>query len=130
MGNYLFSIVWGVYHESTVSLCGGEEVTSRQECQESSVNPKSGASCLHRVYDFVLFHLPEAVLSLCCGQAFLCSAWGAAPRCSAQVSHCGGVSCCGARLWGARVSLVVACGLSSYGFQTLDHRLSSCGARA
>ena len=89
-----------------------------------------GASCLRRVHDFVLFHLPEAVLSLRCGQAFLCGAQGAALRCSTQASHCGGVSCCGAQLWGARVSLVVACGLGSYDFQALDHRLSSCGARA
>ena len=34
------------------------------------------------------------------------------------------------RLQGARASVVKACGLSSCGSQALEHRLSSCGARA
>ena len=38
--------------------------------------------------------------------------------CSAQASHCGGFSCCGAWALDAQVSVVVARGLSS------------CGARA
>ena len=42
----------------------------------------------------------------------------------------GGFSCCGARALGVRASVVVALGLSSCGSQALEHRLSSCGARA
>ena len=38
--------------------------------------------------------------------------------------------CCGARALGAQASVVVACGLSSCGSWALEHRLSSCGARA
>ena len=48
----------------------------------------------------------------------------------AQASHCRGFSCCGARTLGARVSIVVACGLSSCGSQALERRLSSCGTLA
>ena len=49
--------------------------------------------------------------------------------CMRAFSSCG-FSCCGARALGAQVSVVVARGLSSYGLWTLEHRLSSCGARA
>ena len=42
---------------------------------------------------------------------------GATRRCSAQTSHCGGFSCCGAWALGARASVVVARGLSSCGSQ-------------
>ena len=45
-------------------------------------------------------------------------------------SHCGGFSCCGAQALGAWASVVVACGLSSCGSRALEHKLSSCGARA
>ena len=38
--------------------------------------------------------------------------------------------CCGARALGAQASVVVARGLGSCGLQALEHRLSSCGARA
>ena len=41
-----------------------------------------------------------------------------------------GFSSCGSRALGAQASVVVARGLSSYGSQALEHRLSSCGARA
>ena len=51
-------------------------------------------------------------------------------RCGARASNCGGFSCCGARALGAQASVVVAHGLSSCGLQTLECRLSSCGARA
>jgi len=34
------------------------------------------------------------------------------------------------RLWGTRTSVVVAHGLSDYGFQAPEHRLSGCGAQA
>ena len=43
-------------------------------------------------------------------------------------SHCGGFS--RARALGVRASVVVARGLSSCGSWALEHRLSSCGARA
>ena len=55
---------------------------------------------------------------------------GATLRCGAQASHCGGFSCCGARALGTRASVVAACSLSSCGLRALEHRLSSCGARA
>ena len=48
-------------------------------------------------------------------------------HCSVQASHCGGFSCCGAWVLGMRVSVVVACGLSSCGSQALERRLGSCG---
>ena len=78
----------------------------------------------------------------------------------ARASHCGGFSCCGARALGMRASavvarglsrcglqasvvaarglqelwhmgsVVVARGLSSCGSRALQHRFSSCGARA
>ena len=38
--------------------------------------------------------------------------------------------CCGAQALGMQVSVVVARGLSSCGLQTLERRLSSCGAQA
>ena len=38
--------------------------------------------------------------------------------------------CCGAPALGARASVAVACGLSSCSSWALEHRLSSCGARA
>ena len=60
----------------------------------------------------------------------LVAASGATLHCSARASHCGGFSCCGARVLGARASVVVARGLSSCGSRALERRLSSCGARA
>ena len=65
---------------------------------------------------------------------FLCSCreLGLLSRCSAQASHCGGVSCWG----GARASGYAdsrGCGTwaqpSSYSFWSLDHRLSTCAHR-
>ena len=55
---------------------------------------------------------------------------GATLRCGVRASHCGGFSCCGAWVLGARASGVVAHGLSSCGLRALDHRLSSRGTRA
>ena len=55
---------------------------------------------------------------------------GAALCCGAWASHCSGFSCCGTRAPGTRASVVAARGLSSCGSQALEHRLSSCGARA
>ena len=53
---------------------------------------------------------------------------GATLRCGAWASHCGVLSCRGARALGVRASVVAACGLSSCDSQA--RRLSSCGARA
>ena len=50
--------------------------------------------------------------------------------CGGQSSHCGGFSCCGAWALGTWASVVVARGLCSCGLQALEHKLSSCGARA
>ena len=48
----------------------------------------------------------------------------------ARASHCGGLSCCGARAVGAWASVAVARGLSSCGSQALERRVSSYGAQA
>ena len=45
-------------------------------------------------------------------------------------SHCSGFSCCRAQVLGTWASVVVACRISSCGSWALEHRLSSCGARA
>ena len=50
--------------------------------------------------------------------------------CGVRASHCGGLSCCGARALGVRASVVLARKLSSHGSRALECRLSSCGARA
>ena len=55
---------------------------------------------------------------------------GATLHCSARSSHWGGFSCCGARALGAWASVVVAHGLQQLWLVALQHRLSSCGARA
>ena len=55
---------------------------------------------------------------------------GATLRCGAWASHCSGFSFCRAQALSTRASVVVAHGLISCGFQALEHRLSSCGARA
>ena len=68
-------------------------------------------------------------LLLCVGFLYLWQV-GATLRCGVWASHCSGFSCWGARALGTRASVVVACGLSSCGSRALEHRLSSCGARA
>ena len=68
-------------------------------------------------------------LLLCAGFLYLQRA-GATLHCSARASHCGGFSCCRARARGVQASVVVAHGLSSHGTWALEHRFSSCGARA
>ena len=66
----------------------------------------------------------------CCVELSLVAASGAALRCGAWTSHCGGFSCCGAWALGARASVVAAHRLSSCGTRALECRLSSCGAQA
>ena len=68
------------------------------------------------------------LLALC--SLSLAAAGGATLGCSAQASHCGGFSCCGAQLLGPRASGVAEHGLSSCGLRALGLGLSSCGARA
>ena len=79
-------------------------------------------------YIFIYFWLRWVFIAVC--GLSLVVVRGATLRCSAQPSHCGGFSCCGARALGARASVVVACGLSNCGSWALEHRLSSCGAWA
>ena len=81
---------------------------------------------------YLFIYLFLAALGLhCCAQAFSsCGERGATLHCGARASHFGGFSCCGARVLGARASVVVARRLSSCGSQALEHRLSSCGPRA
>ena len=55
---------------------------------------------------------------------------GATLHCGAQVSHCGGFSCCGAWALGTWASVAAAHRLSSCGSQALERRLSSCGTWA
>ena len=55
---------------------------------------------------------------------------GATLGCGVQASHCGGFSCCGAWVSGTRASVAVVQGPSSCGSQSLERRLSSCGAWA
>ena len=73
-----------------------------------------------------------AVLGLhCCAQAFSsCGERELLFHCSAQASHCSVFFCCGAWALSVRASVVVARGLSSCGSRALEHRPSSCGARA
>ena len=85
---------------------------------------------------FFFFHLFNLFIFGCIGTSLLCTGFlqllqvGATLHCSAQASHCSGFSCCRARALGAWASVVVARGLSSCSSWALEHRLSSCGARA
>ena len=83
------------------------------------------------IYIYIFIYLFLAVLGLrCCMRAFSsCGERGPTLRCSAQASHCGGFSCCGAQALGVWASVVVAHGLSSCGSQALECRLSSVAHR-
>ena len=103
---------------------GGNGVTSVLTSLYRGRAELSGDSSVFFFFIFIYF---LAALGLrCCAQAFS----GAALRCRAQASHCGGFSCCGARALGPRASVVVALRLSSCGSRALERRLSSFGARA
>ena len=78
---------------------------------------------------FSPFVLKNVLIFGCAGSSLLCGFFssrgeqGPLSSCSAQAFHCCGFSCC--RAW----ALVVAArGHSSCASQTLEHRLSSCGA--
>ena len=115
--------MWGGHlsHESFLSCSQG----SRKEGQSVLLSWPF-------VFIYLFVYLFLAVLGLCCcAQAFSsCGERGATLRCGARASHYRGFSCCGARALGAWASVVVVCGLSSYGSRALEHRLSSCGAQA
>ena len=55
---------------------------------------------------------------------------GATPRCGARAPSRGGLSCCGARVLGARAPAAAARRPSSRGPRAPERRLSSRGARA
>ena len=59
-----------------------------------------------------------------------CGEWGLLSACGSWASPCGGFSCRGHRIQGARASAVVACGLRSRTSWAPEHKLSGCGAWA
>ena len=85
------------------------------------------------IYLFLKFYL---FIFCCIGSSFLHTGFlqlwrvRATLHCGAWASRCGGFSCCRVRALGMRASVVVACGLSSYGLRALEHRLGSCCTRA
>ena len=91
-----------------------------------------GSFCFFNLFYLMYFLFFLAVLGLCCcARAFLqLRQVGSTRPCGARASHCGGLSRCGAWAVGARASVVAVRGLSSCGSRALEHRLSSCGARA
>ena len=90
------------------------------------LNPGRGCALLF-IYDYCFLKFYYFLL---CWVFVAARGLGATLRRGARASHCSGFSCCGARALGARASVVVARGLSSRGSRALEHRLSSCGARA
>ena len=81
---------------------------------------------------FIIYYFFTVLGLRCCVQAFFsCGKQGATLLCSAQASHCGGFSCCGAWALGKWSSVVAACGLSSCGTWVLQRvGFCSCGAWA
>ena len=90
------------------------------------------AICMSYFFFFLIF----IYLFGCVGSSLLhvdfLQLWraGATLHCGAWASHCGGFSCCGAWALGVWTSVVAALGLSRCGSWALEHRFSSCGARA
>ena len=68
-------------------------------------------------FKFILFLAVLGLLLLLVGFSLVVVS-RATLHCGARASHCGGLSCCGARALGAQASVIVA------------HGLSSCGSRA
>ena len=54
---------------------------------------------------------------------------GATLCCGVWASHCGGFFCCGVWALGTQASVVASYGLRSWNVHSLEHTLSSCGAR-
>ena len=85
---------------------------------------------------FLKFYLFIYLIFGCVGSlllhaGFLClQRAGSTFRCGTRASPCSGFSCCGAWALGSWASVVAARRLSSCGSWYLEHRLSSCGARA
>ena len=71
------------------------------------------------IYLFVWLHWVILVLT----------ATKSSPTCGEQASRCGGFSCCGEQVLGAKASVVAALGLSSCGLRAIECGLS-CGTRA
>ena len=82
---------------------------------------------IFKIYFFYLFNFGCIGFSLLHASCLQLQRAGATLHCSAQTSHCSGFCCCGAQALGARASVVVEHGLSSWASQALEHRLSSCG---
>ena len=80
-------------------LCGDWVVTPLLQVSDLNLLLKIFKNIICIYYLFLI------VLSLCC-----CTV--ACSSCHAQVSHCAGFSCCGARPLGARASVVAVRGLS------------------
>ena len=85
---------------------------------------------IKRIIQYVTFYVWLLIyLFGCLGSSLLCAGFlqlrraGATLCCGAQASHC-----CGSSLLQSRGSRCT--GFSSCGSQALEHRLSSCGARA
>ena len=80
-------------------------------------------------FNFIYLFIFGCVGSLLLYMGFL-QLWreGATLHCSAQVSHCGGFSCCRAQALGARASVVVAHRLQSAGSVIVAHGLSCSAA--
>ena len=83
---------------------------------------------------FFVFNLIYLFIFGCIGSLLLLTGFlylrqvGSTLRCAAQVSHCSGFSCCGARALGVQASVVVARGLQSAGSVVVAHGLSCSAA--
>ena len=93
--------------------------------------PPMSLACLSKKYLFIYLFIYwlRWLFIAACGLSLLAASGGYSSLRCAGFSYCGGF-CCRAQAIGAQASVVVACGLSSCGSQALEHRLSSCGARA
>ena len=103
--------------EQTVSVRAVDDILS---------NPLRNVLILFCFFKIYLFYFwPRWEFIVASGLSLVAASGGySLLRCAA--SHCGGFSCCGARALGAPASVVVG----SCGLRALEHRLSSCGARA
>ena len=86
--------------------------------------------CTGLFYKFISFFIFGCIGFLLLHAGFLqLQGAGTTLHCGAWASHCGVISCCGARALGARASVVAARRLSSCGSWAPERRLSSCGTR-
>ena len=74
------------------------------------------------------FKNKHVFISGCAESSLLCAAFPSFSKWKATLQlQSKGLSCCRARASGARASVTVACGRSSFGSQTPERRLISCG---